>query len=91
MTGITSNRTKTAIIVNSTAPLLMNELHALDNVVFVIAVQSATVEMLLSKVIAINPTRTITAILILRIRVNHNQFDHSVYVYYISSPPFIII
>lgn len=87
MTGITSNKTNTAIIVNSTAPLFMKELHAELNVLLEIAEQSATVEMLLSRVIAINPTRTITAILILRIRVNHNQFDHSVYVYYISSPP----
>lgn len=87
MTGITSNRTKTAIIVNRTAPLLMKALHALDSVVFVMAVQSATAEMLLSRVIAINPTRTITAILILKIIINHRQFDHCVYVYYIISPP----
>ena len=52
-------------MVNNTAPLLMNELHALDSVLFVIAVQSATCEMLLSKVMAIKPTSTMTAILII--------------------------
>ena len=67
----------------------MNAVQAELSVVFVIVVQSATVAMLESNVIAIKPTRTITAILILRIT-NHNQFDHSVNVYYISSPPFMV-
>ena len=53
------------MIVNSTAPLLMNALHALLNVVFEIAEQSATAAMLLSNVMEINPTSTITAMLII--------------------------
>ena len=53
------------MIVNKTAPLLMNAEHALERVVFVMAEQSATVLMLLSKVIAINPTSTMTAMLII--------------------------
>lgn len=67
----------------------MNALHAELNVLFEIAEQSATAAMLLSRVIAINPTRTITAILIPSI-INHKRFDHCVYVYYIISPPFIM-
>lgn len=65
MTGITSSNTSTAIIVNRTAPLLINDEQALDRVVLVMAVQSATVLMLLSKVIAIKPTNTMTAMLII--------------------------
>lgn len=65
MTGITSSNTSTAIIVNRTAPLLMNAVHALDRVVLVMAEQSATVLMLLNKVIAIKPTNTMTAMLII--------------------------
>lgn len=65
MTGITSSKTNTAIIVNKTAPLLMKAVQALERVVFVMAEQSATALMLLSKVIAINPTNTMTAMLII--------------------------
>ena len=65
ITGITSSKTNTAIIVNKTAPLLMNAEHALERVVFEMAEQSATELMLLSKVIAIKPTSTMTAMLII--------------------------
>lgn len=65
MTGITSSNTSTAIIVNRTAPLLMNAVQALDRVVLDMAEQSATVLMLLNKVIAIKPTNTMTAMLIM--------------------------
>ena len=53
------------MIVNSTAPLLMNDEHAELSVLLVIAEQSATWLMLLSKVMAIKPTSTMTAILII--------------------------
>jgi len=65
ITGITRSNTSTAIIVNRTAPLLMNAVHALDRVVLVMAEQSATVLMLLNNVIAIKPTNTMTAMLII--------------------------
>ena len=53
------------MIVNKTAPLLINAVHALERVVFEIAEQSATVLMLDNSVIAINPTSTMTAMLII--------------------------
>ena len=53
------------MIVNSTAPLFMNALHAADKVEFEMVVQFATLEMLLSSVMAIKPTSTMTAILII--------------------------
>ena len=65
ITGITSKRTNTAMIVKSTAPLFMNDEHAELRVVLVIAEQSATWLMLLSKVMAIKPNNTMTAILII--------------------------
>lgn len=65
ITGITRSNTSTAIIVNRTAPLLMKEVQALDRVVLDMAEQSATVLMLLNRVIAIKPTNTMTAMLII--------------------------
>ena len=53
------------MIVKRTAPLLMNAVQALERVVFEMAEQSATVLMLLSKVIAMKPTKTMTAMLII--------------------------
>lgn len=65
ITGMTNNSTNTARIVNSTAPLLKKASHALPNVVLEICEQSATFPILDSRVIAINPTSTITAMLII--------------------------
>lgn len=53
------------MIVKSTAPLFMNDEQAELRVELVIALQSATVLMLLSNVMAIKPTNTMTAILII--------------------------
>jgi hypothetical protein len=62
---MTNNSTNTARIVNSTAPLLKKASQALPNVVLDICEQSATFPILDNRVIAINPTSTITAMLII--------------------------
>ncbi len=62
---MTNSNTSTARIVNSTAPLLKKALQADPKVVFAMVEQSATLPMFESRVIAMNPTNTITAILIL--------------------------
>ena len=52
----------------NTPALLKNVLHALDSVELVMVEHFATFAMLLSKVIAIKPPRTITAMLIMELK-----------------------
>ena len=66
--GMTSNRISTAANVYNTPALLKNVLHALERVLLVMVEHFATFAMLLSKVIAMKPPRTMTAMLIMLLK-----------------------
>ena len=63
-----SNNTNTAARLYRTPALLKASVQALDNVVFVIVVQSMTPSKLLNRVIAMNMPTTIIAMLIMLLK-----------------------